>query len=274
MWLFDLYKRSYTVAHQTFNPVLHSRMSWPGGQLGGARTLLDNRGRRIFFDWVREFRGLERERASGWSGVMSLPRILDLAADGSLLIKPVPELEVLRANFRRRRNLELAAGAEVAVDEVRGDCLELALEIQAGTASEFGVKVRCAPDGAEQTAIVCDAAAGKLEVDIGRSSLDDEIQYPYYRTARAGRKALDQLPEKVQLVEAQEAPFALAPGESLKLRIYLDRSVLEVFANERQCITQRIYPTRSDSLGVRLFARGGAALCRTFEAWDMAPAHI
>ena len=66
-------------------------------------------------------------------------------------------------------------------------------------------------------------------------------------------------------------PLQLQPGRRYLL---MDRSVLEVFANERQCITQRIYPTRSDSLGVRLFARGGAALCRTFEAWDMAPAHI
>ena len=49
--------------------------------------------------------------------VLSSEADFDLAAAGSLLIKPVPELEVLRANFRRRRNLELAAGAEVAVDE-------------------------------------------------------------------------------------------------------------------------------------------------------------
>ena len=71
-------------------------------------------------------------------------------------------------------------------------------------------------------------------------------------------------------VQAQEAPFILRPGETLKLRIFLDRSMLEVFANGRQCVTQRIYPTRADSLGVSLFARGGSALCRSVEAWDMA----
>jgi beta-fructofuranosidase len=36
------------------------------------------------------------------------------------------------------------------------------------------------------------------------------------------------------------------------LRIFVDRSILEVFANDRVSITTRIYPTRRDSLGVAL----------------------
>lgn len=70
-------------------------------------------------------------------------------------------------------------------------------------------------------------------------------------------------------VRVQEAPLALAPGERLALRIFLDCSVLEVFANGRQCICQRIYPTRSDSLGVALFSRGGEAVVRQLDAWDL-----
>ncbi|MHC4645691.1 MAG: GH32 C-terminal domain-containing protein [Planctomycetota bacterium] len=47
----------------------------------------------------------------------------------------------------------------------------------------------------------------------------------------------------------QEAPFELAPNELLKLHVFLDRSIMEVFVNGRQCITQRLYPTRDDSDG-------------------------
>ena len=74
-------------------------------------------------------------------------------------------------------------------------------------------------------------------------------------------------------MKAQEAPFELRDGERLKLRIFVDRSVLEVFANGRQCITQRIHPTRSDSLGVALFSRGGGANVLSLDAWEMAPAN-
>ena len=55
----------------------------------------------------------------------------------------------------------------------------------------------------------------------------------------------------------------------MDLRIFLDHSVLEVYANGRQCITQRIYPTRADSLGVTLVSRGGSIKVRSLDAWDM-----
>ena len=51
----------------------YGRMSWAGGLLGGPRSLLDAQGRRIFFDWIREIRGVEQERTAGWSGVMTVP---------------------------------------------------------------------------------------------------------------------------------------------------------------------------------------------------------
>jgi len=242
-----------------YHPETHGWMSWPGGHLGGPRTLLDGKGRRLFFDWIRELRGGDRERASGWSGVMTLPRMLSLASDGSLLLEPVPELEVLRLNHRKHENIYLSADSELTLNDVRGACLELVVEIAFDEAREFGVKVRCAPDGAEQTSIVCVPGEKSLQVDISTSTLDESIKYFYYRSGKAERT-----------VEAQKAPFILSPGETLRLHIFLDRSVLEVFANGRQCITQRIYPVRSDSLNVVLFSRGGSVNVQSVDVWNMA----
>ena len=255
--------------NERFVPESHARMSWPGGQRRGPKSLLDDSGRRIYVDWIRELRGEERERASGWSGVMTLPRVLSLAVDGTLRIEPAPELEVLRLNPRVRRDIHLSANAEIELDDVRGDCLELAAQIEPEGAQAVGVKVRCSPDGAEQTVVLFDTSAGKIRVDVGGSTLDKGIRYPYYRN----RKALKQLPEETRYLAGQEAPFELGDREVLNLRIFIDRSILEVFANGRQCITQRIYPSLPDSAGVVLFSRGGGATIRSFEAWDMAPSH-
>ena len=71
------------------------------------------------------------------------------------------------------------------------------------------------------------------------------------------------------LVTAQEAPFELKAEEPLRLRIFLDRTILEVFANDRQCLTQRIYPTRADSMSVSLFSTDGKAAFTSVRAWDM-----
>ena len=62
-------------------------------------------------------------------------------------------------------------------------------------------------------------------------------------------------------------PLELAEGEPLKLRVFIDKSVVEVFANGRQCVAVRVYPQRKDSLGVSLHAAGGDAVLRRLDAW-------
>jgi hypothetical protein len=36
-------------------------------------------------------------------------------------------------------------------------------------------------------------------------------------------------------------------------------------------LTDRIYPSRADSLGVDLFARGGSAKLKSVDIWEMRP---
>jgi len=71
----------------------------------------------------------------------------------------------------------------------------------------------------------------------------------------------------------QRAPLDLPKATALQLRIFVDKSVVEVFANDRQAIARRVYPVRKDSLGVVLFANGGTAAFKSVKAWEMAPAN-
>jgi beta-fructofuranosidase len=68
---------------------------------------------------------------------------------------------------------------------------------------------------------------------------------------------------------------ARSPDEPLKLRVFVDKSVVEVFANDgRQAVMRRIYPSRADSVGVKLFSVGGSATASpTLEAWEMMPSN-
>jgi beta-fructofuranosidase len=65
----------------------------------------------------------------------------------------------------------------------------------------------------------------------------------------------------------------LKKSETVKLRVFVDKSVVEVFANDRQAISRRVYPERSDSLGVVLFANGSGAQFKNVKSWEMAPAN-
>ena len=109
--------------------------------------------------------------------MVSLPRVLSLAADGTLAIAPAPELEALRLNPRRQTDIRVHAGEEVTLEGISGNIIELLLRIDPGDADAMGVKVLCAPDGNEQTAISYLPGERKLQVDFRRSSLADDLQY-------------------------------------------------------------------------------------------------
>jgi len=61
------------------------------------KTQLDAHGRRILWGWIRERRTDAQMRTAGWSGMMSLPRVLTLDPDGTLRMRILPETAKLRA---------------------------------------------------------------------------------------------------------------------------------------------------------------------------------
>ena len=130
--------------------------------------------------------------------------------------------------------------------ELQGAALEIVAEFLPGQAAQFGLKVRCAPDASEETLIAYDPRSGWLSINRENSSLDTAVQR-----------------------EPHGTPVELADGENLNLDIFLDNSVIEVYANSRACLTTRVYPSRTDSLGVELFARGGTAQLHKLDVWEM-----
>jgi len=166
----------------------------------------------------------------GWNGCHTLPRVLTLDPDGHLRQAPAPELRKLRGP-----RYGLSAGeirnATNFVENLQSDTLEIAAEIEATDATSFGLRLRCSADGSRAVTLSCEG--NQLEV--------------------AGLKAALPLQEKPRL---------------LTLKLFLDKSVLEVYADGRACLTRVIYPGEKD-LGVALFASGGGVKIRSFAAWPL-----
>ena len=53
---------------------------------------------------------------------------------------------------------------------------------------------------------------------------------------------------------SQRTPLRHPPKRPVP-HYFIDRSIIEIFANKRQCITQCIYPTREDSTGINFFSK-------------------
>ena len=57
--------------------------------------------------------------------------------------------------------------------------------------------------------------------------------------------------------------------QPFRLRVFIDRSIVEVFVNEKRCAAVRVYPQRRDSLGISLLSRGLPAQLRVLDVWKM-----
>ena len=61
--------------------------------------------------------------------------------------------------------------------------------------------------------------------------------------------------------------LTLGEKEALRLHVFVDRTIVEVFANRRACVFGRIPRPREDSVNVSLVARGGQATLVRLDAW-------
>ena len=155
---------------------------------------------------------------------------------------PAEELERLEYNrqtFERgvvsgRRGLPVKNGASFRI--------RAAIDMSAATRAGFSVRV--SSDGAEHTDIYYDRVSRRLVFDATRSGGDG------WRIK-------------------EEAPFEIKDGETLSLDLFVDQSVIEVYANERQAICRRVYPADPGSaVGVEAISDG--ARFERIEACEMA----
>jgi beta-fructofuranosidase len=205
------------------------------GEFYAGKTLVDEKGRRILFGWVTETRPESEQREAGWSGALSLPRELSIQPDGSLGIQPVPELTALRGERRRFENLTLSSASgedSLLIEGIEGDALEVILHFDISSAREFGAWVLSSPDGEERT----------------------EIRYDR-------KNAL-----------FMDSPLPLRrKNDALSLHLFIDRSIVECFANDRASHVIRAYPNREDCLKVGAFVRGGSVKILSIDVWKLNP---
>ena len=206
-------------------------------------------GRTLWLGWMNNWNYAQQIPTSPWRSAQTLPRSLHLRpVDGELRLaqNPVAELQQLRTRHTHLEGRPLSPGTtSLREDGIAGRTLELVAEFEPGDAETVGLHIRAGED--EQTAIGYDADAGTVFVDRTASGLVD------FHDTFAARNA---------------APLALRNGR-IKLRVFVDRSSVEVFANDGiRVLTHRIFPD-STSDGVSLFATGGPARLARLDAWTL-----
>jgi beta-fructofuranosidase len=184
------------------------------------QSFTDANGRRIMLGWCQEQGGEQLSRSLGWSGVMTLPRILALDAQGALTYTVAPEVKALEADMLvHGRNLNLSQ-AQTLLSHVAGDSLVIHATVSSHADVEF--VVRHDPQSGERTIIRWEPDTNQLVCDMTYSSLNQHSARDVYRA---------------QLHDNDR--------DTLTISIYVDRSIIEIYAGDYTVCSLRIYPTHA-----------------------------
>ncbi|KAL6004926.1 Beta-fructofuranosidase, soluble isoenzyme I [Asimina triloba] len=258
------------------------------GKYYASKTFYDpSKRRRVLWGWTGETDSEKADRKKGWASVMTIPRevLFDTKTGSNLLQWPIKEVESLRSDGKKFSNVEVKAGSVVPLNvsmttqfEIAKKTLEETTEADVGyncstsggaagqgLLGPFGLLVVADQNLIEQTAVYFYVAKG---VD-GRPHTffcQDELRH-------ASSKA------NVVMKRVRGSTVPVLEGEKLSLRILVDHSIVESFAQGgRRCITSRVYPTEAIDGAARVFLFNNASAAHvtaiSIKIWQMKSAHI
>ena len=166
------------------------------------------------------------------TGMQCLPRELELPKDGVLRIKPLRELVTLRYDEKKEEKISVKSGTDRKLEKITGDAIEMEITVAAPLPKEFGISLLADADGKNGMSIVAGAES------------------------------------KTLMVGTIRPPFELKKNEDLTLRVFIDKNLVEVFANDRQAAVFAHRHIRKNP-NISLFAKGGDAAVKSVKAWKM-----
>ena len=201
-------------------PESHGLMNWEDVNLAAGNSvrtlgtyfapesLLTPDGRRVMWSWLFH----EDDRLQ--NGVQSLPRELELSESNTLLIKPLKELEGLRYDLNSWTDLIIKNQVDHPLENLRGDALEIEIVFSPLNASyeinkvgdmwhiptSYGIEVLCDENGENGIPVTV---------------------YP-------SRKTLN--------IAGVSAPLNIPVDQETVLRVFIDKGIIEVFANDTQAM--------------------------------------
>jgi len=207
---------------------------------------------------------------------MTLPRRLSLLPDGSISQSVISGIEICRGEERKYENIVLAPNKFVEFDGVCGNAVELSLRLELANSQSFTIRVLSSVDDREFTDINIYRNRGK----VFRTPDKDNIF-----SHRVMSTGISQLVRRNSVIAVDctyssvDPNFVSRPPEMTEyemgedgittIRIFLDRSVVEAFADERTALSVRAFPTLDSSTHIKFLSRGSESRIIDMRCWQM-----
>ena len=191
-------------------------------------------GRRVVIAWMDMWESVMPSKAEGWAGCMTLPRELKLR-EGKVCMMPVDEVRTLRCDHHPLLPQVIKSSVVRITDNAQAIEIIAQWDLSASDAESFGIKLG---DG---VSVFVDAQAQRLCL---------RRDFPQYGIH-------------------DHRSVALPAGDTLEVRIFIDRSSVEVFVNQGDAtLSSRIYP-QPDRRALSFFAEKGEAALVQSEYWTL-----
>jgi beta-fructofuranosidase len=199
------------------------------------KTQLDAKGNRILWGWIPETRPETEFSAAGWAGCMALPRILSLAADGTLEMQVAPNAFSLRTK-------------SLVLPEQQKDSSQLIHAL-------------------ENIQIVDLAGEIAWKTNSSRCAITLEDRTGAWWSARLEPKGAS---ASTLTVNGKPLEIPREPKSETEFDLFLDASVAELVCNRQHVLTTRIYRKPDGPLRIRVSGADFPTLT-SLQAWQLRP---
>ena len=183
----------------------------------------------------------------GWAHCYSLPREWSLDKDGLLVQRPYSGLEGMRLSEGANDEANFQFNGSHALPTVSGRQVEVMATFQA-SGSAFGINV-------------LKSASGQAQIKVNGSTLSVDFT-SLSRISNDGGSFNGRYESTL--------PTAIQVGDEVKLHVFLDGSVLDIFVNDTYAASIRIYCNDADATGVELFSEANIQVVKA-QAWNLDP---
>ena len=206
-------------------------------------TICQHDGKTLLLGIVPDKLPTEENFKMGWAHNFSLPREISIAADGALVQKPYSGLTAMRTTTTASLQRATLSG-EHSLAPVVGRQIELLGEFTVGNAP---CGFHFLKSGDRKATLSYDPATGILALDYTTLA----------RVATDGGRWAAALPKKV------------STGETLRLHLFLDGSIADIFVNDAWAFSVRLFPTDEAAAEAEVFA--DASTVATVSGWVLNP---
>ena len=241
----NLFQTGYIVGDYDYskNEFVHGEFNEldNGHDFYAVQTFLDDKGRRIAIGWMDMWESDMPTKQDGWCGALTIPRELTLSSDDKIMMNPVEELKDLREeSILEEKDINVYENKSYQL-KTNERMMEINLEFDLSKfeSDKIGVKIKGIDE--EELSLNYNRNSSELILDCSKCGKNKD----------SVRRAI------------------LNNEDKLSLRIFIDRSSVEVFVNNGEAtITSRIYPkNKFDEL--EICSNGNGAKVKGIEVWKL-----